>query len=105
MKKIVSISIVIILFCAVYSSCKHKPDTLPKPEGPSFATDILPIMKQHCTSCHSGFNNYEVVVSDIAVIIRIVQPPSYSMPPRNRTPLDSADISLLKEWQSTGMGQ
>jgi len=76
--------------------------------NPSFVNDILPLMKKYCTSCHNGsieytnYNSYTTTKGDVNNIISRCQ--SGNMPP-GTAPLSTAEINLIRLWESTGMIQ
>jgi hypothetical protein len=79
---------------------------------PSYALDIASIMSSQCTSCHGGGqspnlstytnvkNNINNVITDVTTTTSTST--NHIMPPSG-TKLTTAQVNLLKQWQSTGM--
>jgi mono/diheme cytochrome c family protein len=85
-----------------------------KPTGAtvSFATDVVPVLKQHCINCHNlghptlkmfdanGFAQYDVIKGDIAEIISTIE--VGTMPPGKAGSVTAAELTVLKNWQANG---
>jgi uncharacterized membrane protein len=97
--------------------------------GISYAKDVVPILDQHCKSCHvagqagyvvSGFEleNYETLMkgtqygavivpgdpltSALVMLIEGRADPSLKMPHGNAKPLDPKDIATIRQWVEQG---
>ena len=88
-----------------------------EPEKASFSTDILPIIRNRCTSCHGGSNpeyglNYEthggILVSVIAGkpessdIYKTITYALGSGMPKNQEKLSDCDIQKIRNWILNG---
>jgi mono/diheme cytochrome c family protein len=95
--------------------------TAPIPAGEvSFSADVLPIFEANCTRCHGStrqnggleLNSYTALMagsSDGAVIIpmdaagsKLIELITSGAMPKNRTPLSSAEITLISDWINAG---
>jgi hypothetical protein len=104
-------------------------DSTPPPPAISFATDIMPVLKQHCLECHSpggagerssGLNlasynglmkgtKFGPVVkagdslsSTLMILVEGRADESINMPHGGRPPVDAAQASLLRQWIDQG---
>jgi hypothetical protein len=118
--------IVAILFCvctaafSIYAGTRlSQMETKSSPESahPTFYKDILPILQQHCQTCHRAegisptpFESYDQVSRHAAEIVRLTT--ARTMPPwfadahighfANDPSLFAKEISTLRAWTQTG---
>lgn len=80
----------------------------------SFASDVLPIINQSCSPCHTEKNqstlytDYDNASALYELIIDRVKSPKSSgltMPPSPSEPLSKADIDLIAKWNTDGLNQ
>ena len=83
---------------------------VPTTKAVSFATDIQPIMKTYCVSCHSAagartpyLDTYTNVKSSYSALLQSVI--SGSMPQNTTNKVPSDKITLLQNWGSSNFGQ
>lgn len=76
----------------------------------TFTNDVLPLINQYCSTCHTTgpktiYSNYDNAVRDINLILDRVQrkPGSAGFMPKNGTPLTTAQIDILKTWLAHGL--
>ena len=97
----------IVLFSLLFIGCVT-PTTKEEDPGPcgtvqnvQYKSDIKPIIRQHCISCHSEFLFYDSLNADInsgAFYKRVLQ--KRDMPPAGG--LDTCDYIKIKRWIYNG---
>ncbi len=99
---------------------KPKP-TVPEPPKLNFATHILPIFKSKCITCHGdpllkgdldlrtlatakkgGDNGPGIVAKDLMKSLIWVEVERGSMPPSGKEKLTPAEVTLVRQWISSG---
>jgi len=72
---------------------------------PTYDDDISSILKDKCESCHSGSDQYALDTFKKAKSLRNEinsQIESGDMPPKNKSPLTSAEKKAIKNWANAG---
>jgi hypothetical protein len=76
--------------------------------GPSYASDVAPLVKATCLDCHFAGNRNSTVVLETAAQLKksqgLVEGELYrcDMPPADGTPLDDDQRQLLLQWLVCG---
>ena len=109
--------LIILLFLA---GCYNDKESILYPESacvpptaPSYQADIVPILSQHCTSCHSGtFASGNVLLDSYAEVKKytdngqlmgtITWASGYSPMPKNGNKLPNCHVATLQTWIATG---
>jgi len=91
-------------------------------EEVDFSHDVVPILKEHCHSCHGGeeakggfsLNTRELFLDDETAIpgksaesyfLELIEDPDpdYQMPPEDKPRVAPAQVAILKQWVDGGM--
>ena len=119
-----SLTILSVLFCAVFSATTHADDNAPTPEQLEFfESKVRPLLVKHCYECHSvnakriegkllldsraahlrGGDSGEAIVpgdADSSLLIEAVRYESFEMPPKGKLP--NKDVETLVRWVNMG---
>ena len=115
------IALLFMLPLIVLESCSYDKDALlPAPcnttEVVSFTTQVAPVIKSNCFSCHNntfrlgnisldGYDNISQVASSGKLIKVISHAPGSPAMPQGAAKLDDCTISLIKKWIDIGNPQ
>jgi hypothetical protein len=105
----------------ILASCSYDKDALlPAPcnsgDAVSFATQVAPVIKSNCFSCHNnsfrlgnvsldGYDNISRVASSGKLIKVISHEPGSPAMPQGAAKLDDCTISTIKKWVDNGNPQ
>lgn len=118
MMKKTTIALFSVLTVTLYLSCtfsvlNNDIDDVELPENVTYVTDVAPIMKKHCISCHSGQNpianvnldNYNDVKfhTKKGRLIELINDISNPMPPSGL--LSNDLIQIIEKWKTDGFAE
>ncbi len=110
----------VILCVVVLTGCYDDKEIILYPESactppatPSYQTDVVPILSQHCSSCHAGgFASGNVLLDSYAEVKKyadngklmgtITWSSGYSPMPKNGNKLTNCHITTIQAWVTAG---